>query len=162
MAGLSQHNVQLWPYIVVSLGVGVLGSLFTGQGVNSQWYQSMPKAPIQPANWFFTVIWTIIYIVLGYAAYKGYSQTGNPIFNYVFALNLALNLLWCYVFFVMKNAKLALAIIMLLLLTTIWLVVLLWNVDRTSSYLLFIYVGWLLVATYLNYYYIPYMSTLVQ
>lgn len=155
VSDMSDTNITspLWAYIIVSLGIGVLGGLFTQQGLNSSWYQSMSKAPIQPPSWFFFAIWTVIYIILGYAAYIGYKKTGNQIFNVLFAANLFFNVAWCYAFFVARKPQLALLLILLLFITVVWLIVLLWNVDRIAAVLLFVYAGWLMVAGYLNWYY---------
>lgn len=147
------NTVSLWPYLLLSLGIGVLGSVFTSQGLKSEWYASLDKSSIQPPNWFFAVIWTLIYIILAYAAYSGYRKTGNSMFNVIFALNLFFNVLWCYVFFVVQQPVFSLLIIVLLLLTTVWLMVMLWNVDRPAALWLLVYVGWLFIATYLNWHY---------
>lgn len=155
MSDTTSINAPLWVYLLISLGIGAMGSVFTQQGTNSAWYQSMEKAPIQPPNWFFFVIWTAIYIILAYAAYTGYQKTGNQIFNILFIVNLVLNLAWCYMFFVARQPYWSLLIILLLLITVIWLIVLLWNINRVAAVLLFIYAGWLMVATYLNWYYAP-------
>ena len=58
--------------IAISLGVGIISSLLSMGGM--QQYQDMYQPPLAPPGWLFPVVWTILYILMGIAAYLIYEM----------------------------------------------------------------------------------------
>ena len=49
------------------LGLGFGSSLLTNSGNSNQWYSNLTKAPWTPPGWVFSVVWSILYLLLGIA-----------------------------------------------------------------------------------------------
>jgi len=49
-------------FLVLNFGALAVASLFTGNGVASNWYQHLNKAPWTPPGWMFGLAWTTIMI----------------------------------------------------------------------------------------------------
>ena len=53
--------------LLISLGTGGLAALFTGNSM--EFYQSLKQPPLSPPGWVFPLAWTILYSLMGVAAY---------------------------------------------------------------------------------------------
>lgn len=116
----------------------VLGSL---SGFVSGSFKDAPQVPgFRPPDWVFGPVWTILYLLMGYAASQ--MKTVPPIFW----IQLALNLAWSPVFVRLRNPKLALAIIVAL-----WVTIIL-TIKEFGSLGKFLvpYLLWVSFASYLN------------
>lgn len=49
-------------FLVLNFAALGIGGLFSGQGVPSDWYTGLNKAPWTPPGWVFGSAWTIIMI----------------------------------------------------------------------------------------------------
>ena len=49
-------------------GVGGLAALLTGGGMGE--YSNFIKPPYSPPGWLFPVVWTILYLLMGYSCYR--------------------------------------------------------------------------------------------
>ena len=65
---------KLLIYLAIPLAVGGLSALFSG-GMSD--YASLNQPPLAPPGWVFPVVWTILYLLMGYAAYR-VSESGAP------------------------------------------------------------------------------------
>jgi tryptophan-rich sensory protein len=134
----------------VALGIG---GIYTNPGVNSEWYQSLAKAPWTPPGWVFGASWTIIMIC--FAIYLGYAWSQIPNHRYLlslYVLQLILNISWNPVFFEFHNVLYALVIIGAL---TLLIAYFLFGHSREmkgKTWLVAPYLLWLLIATSLNAY----------
>ena len=62
--------VKLKPLLIslaISLGVGGLSALLT-QGSMEQ-YGNLKQPPLSPPGWVFPVVWTVLFVLMGIAAY---------------------------------------------------------------------------------------------
>jgi len=63
---------RTWPmligFILISLLAGAIGSIFTISAIPA-WYATLSKPSFSPPNWVFGPVWTILYILMGIAAY---------------------------------------------------------------------------------------------
>jgi tryptophan-rich sensory protein len=69
----------------------------------------------------------------------------------LFAVQLALNFAWSFVFFGQEAILAALVVILVLLLAIVATMGAFWRVDRRATLLLVPYLAWVAFATYLNY-----------
>ena len=49
-------------FLIINFGGLFIGGLFTGEGVPSDWYQNLNKAPWNPPGWVFGAAWTTVMI----------------------------------------------------------------------------------------------------
>jgi len=129
------------------IATSLISSKFTMENTNSEWYKCI-KPSIAPPNWVFPVVWTTLYILLGFA-FSFAINKNNKLLTILFSLNLLLNILWCYLYFYKKNIKLAFLIITMLVVNTSLLIIT--SKDKTIRLLLLPYLSWLIFAAVLNY-----------
>jgi tryptophan-rich sensory protein len=95
-------SVALIPVIAASL----LGQCATYPNLAS-WYAALVKPSFNPPNWIFAPVWTTLYILMAYAAWRILKITNRPAERRValtlFFLQLALNALWSWLFFGLNN-----------------------------------------------------------
>lgn len=57
-----------WLYLVIPLvlvGLGFGSSYLTNSGNQNEWYKKLRKAPWTPPGWVFSLVWAILYVLLG-------------------------------------------------------------------------------------------------
>ena len=120
---------------------------------SANWYKGINQPSLQPPPWVFTVVWTIIYLLLLYSVYQATKLMKSEwtLLYISFIINLFLNLIWTTTFFGQHNIKGGLFVIILLIISTIELMVVIYRISPVLSLCLVPYLIWLFVALYLNY-----------
>jgi len=137
----------------VSLSAGLIGSLVVA-GNFTTWYSTIEKPAFTPPGWVFGPVWTILYLLMGVAAFlvwqKGLGGTAVKIALVWFLVQLALNASWTPVFFGLHRPDLALIVIVLLWAAVAVTIVRFLRVSRPAALLLIPYLLWVSFATVLN------------
>lgn len=137
--------------LVIPLGVGGLATLLSG-GMDA--YGTFIKPPLSPPGWVFPIVWTILYLLMGYASYRIYTSAAEPAairkaLTFYF-IQLGLNFLWPIAFFGF-GWYWAAFVILLALWVFIYLTMHLFGlIDDTAENLLIPYLLWVTFAGYLN------------
>jgi benzodiazapine receptor len=141
-------------FIAISLLAGAIGSIFTIQSI-PVWYASLQKPSFTPPSWAFGPVWTMLYVLMGSAAYlvyeKGVEKPEVRSALHVFGVQLALNAAWSIAFFGLRSILGGLAIIILLWLCIISATALFWKLSRNAALLMLPYMLWTSFAALLNY-----------
>ena len=139
--------------VAVPVVIGGLSGFATARGV-STWYPTLVKPSFNPPDWVFGPAWTLLYLMMGLAAYlvwrQGIDAGGVKVALAVFVVQLALNALWSILFFGMRQPGSALVEIIVLWIAigaTIWFF---WRVVPAAGMLLLPYWAWVSFATVLN------------
>jgi benzodiazapine receptor len=144
-------------YIVIPLttvAVALLGSYFTSSGMF--WYDTELIMPsVTPPRWAFPVAWNTIFTLATISALIVWNKAKHDedfkwIERFTIA-NIALNILWSFLFFYMNRVGLALLEMIVLELTIIPLIALTWRTSKFASLCLVPYALWVGFATYLTY-----------
>jgi tryptophan-rich sensory protein len=139
--------------VAVPLVVGGLSGFATSGGV-ATWYPTLTKPSFNPPAWVFGPTWTVLYIMMGVAAFlvwrEGFSTAGVKGALALFAVQIALNGLWSILFFGMHQPGWALVEIIALWLAILATMVLFWRVVPLAGMLLLPYLAWVSFATVLN------------
>lgn len=138
--------------ILIPLAVGGAAALIANGSFKD--FEVLNKPPLAPPAWAFPAAWTLLYILMGIAAYLVYSSEKYPgrierALTF-YAVQLFMNFCWTLIFF---NLKLYLA-------AFIWLV-LLWAaiagtallfrfISKSAGWLMLPYLAWVTFAGYLN------------
>lgn len=138
--------------------VGIVGALTTETGASS-WYQGLSKPPFQPPSWLFGPVWTLLYALMGVAAFLVWSAGRNAegterrevrVALGLFVAQLVLNGIWTPIFFgaesIVGGAVVIVALLVLLAVT----VRAFFRVSRTAGWLLVPYLLWIGFATALT------------
>ncbi|SMP51721.1 TspO/MBR family protein [Anoxynatronum buryatiense] len=117
-------------------------------------YTELAKPPLSPPGWVFGPVWTILYILMGIAAFRVFSagiQRGEVKRALaVFFVQLGLNLLWPYLYFTLNVRGVAFVELLLLLFVIGLTIFLFHTIDKLAAYLMLPYMAWVLFAGYLN------------
>lgn len=140
-------------FLVINFGALAIGGLFTTEGVESDWYAELNKAPWTPPGWFFGVAWTTIMLCFSFFMEGLWRKVeAKKQIVWVFLFQFLLNAGWNPLFFYLHEEVLALLVIVVLTLVVAFF---LFNYRKNlKGNTLFIlpYFIWLLVATSLNAY----------
>ncbi len=144
-----------WALVTVP-AVMLLGFLAgrLGGGPDTVWFASLIKPSIFPPPMWFGIVWSILYLMLGFAlalVCAAWGARGRTVAITVFLVQLALNMAWTPVFFGAQQITSALILIAVLDVLVIITIVLFWRVRKLAAWLLVPYLAWILFATLLNY-----------
>lgn len=150
---MKKNILALVGFIVVAQLAGIFGSLFTASSVGT-WYATLAKPALNPPSWVFGPAWTLLYALMGIAAFlvwkEGWGREEVKFALKVFALQLILNALWSVLFFGLLNPLLALVNIVLLWCAIAWTIAHFARLSRAAAWLMAPYLAWVTFATYLN------------
>lgn len=160
MARLASADQSSRPHILVHLAAAIgpvattsiLAPLATLPNIPG-WYVGLAKPPLTPPNSVFGPVWTLLYILIAYAIWRVLRAAPGP--DRTVALRwlyvqLALNTLWSWLFFGMRNPLLGALDIVPLLAAVLLAVAAVRRVDALAAALLAPYAAWVAYATYLN------------
>lgn len=124
-------------------------------------YLALKQPPLHPPPWVFGPVWTVLYGLMGYAAYRATFNGLSPFSSpqtiqttrhsmTVYSIQLGLNLIWMPLFFVAKRPIEATADIVALLGLNGYLAYLWGSIDSVAGWCQAPYLAWLGFATYLS------------
>jgi tryptophan-rich sensory protein len=140
--------------VAVCEGVGVTSSLISGSAT-TEWYASLSKPGFQPPGWVFGPMWTMLYVLMGVAAFlvwrRGWAVKGVKIALLLFAIQLVLNGLWSIIFFRWHSLAGAMVEIGTLWAAILVTIVFFARVSKTAAGLLVPYLLWVSFAAVLTF-----------
>ena len=138
--------------VAIPILVGVLATLLTGDGMMA--FANMEKPPLTPPGWVFPIVWTLLYAMMGIAAYlitvSGKDSLAIDEALLFYGIQLIVNFFWPIFFFGFGwyfASFLLLAALWLLIFHTIELFL---PISRKAAYLMVPYLVWVTFAGYLN------------
>ncbi len=138
--------------LAVPLAAGGIGALLAGGFRES--YGAMYKPLLSPPGWVFPVVWTVLYLLMGYAGWlvltSDASEPRRRRALTVFGVQLLLNLLWPLLFFRLGWYGFAFVWLLLLILAVLLCLLLFRYIVKRAGDLLVPYLLWLFFAAYLN------------
>lgn len=161
--------------IIICELAGLIGSVYTVSQV-SGWYAYLDKPFLNPPNWIFGPVWTIIFVLMGVSLYlvwskkfvienkisepkRVYNKLSQKFFSgpwikaniiLIFATQLILNILWSIIFFGMHSSGAAFFEILMLWCAIIFTIINFYRVSKPAALLLIPYILWVSFAAYLN------------
>ena len=138
--------------LAIPLAVGGLSVLLSGSGMAD--YMTLNKPPLSPPGWVFPIVWTVLYLLMGYASYRIYISDAAPKEKkqalLLYTLQLFFNFLWSIVFFGLEWRLVAFFVLLAL-----WILISLTirafsKIDDKAADLLLPYLLWVTFAGYLN------------
>jgi benzodiazapine receptor len=124
-------------------------------------YLALKQPPYRPPPYVFGPAWTVLYGLMGFAAYRAYDTGMSPTASLenhlltkqgatLYTIQLGLNLVWMPLFFVAKRPIEATVDIVALTGVVSYLAYIWGRVDPVAGWALAPYLGWLGFATYLT------------
>ena len=142
---------KIWFFLGLPLAVGGLAALLAGGMKN---YNDFAQPPLSPPGWVFPVVWSLLYLAMGYASFRVYTRESDigqrRLALILYGLQLFFNFLWPIVFFRFEAflaAFVVLIVLWILIVATMWQF---YKSDERSGDLLIPYLLWVTFAGYLN------------
>ncbi len=139
--------------VLVTLCAGLVGNLLGADAI-ATWYASLEKPSWNPPNWIFGPVWTILYVLMGIAAYLVWEKTKDSSRRaalVVYGVQLFLNALWSIIFFTFKQPAIAFGEIVIMWITILATIILFWRIRPLAAALLLPYIAWVTFASVLNF-----------
>ena len=117
-------------------------------------YDQLVQPGWAPPPWVFGPVWTVLYAMMAIAAWLVWRSGGlraQRIALALFAVQLALNALWSWLFFAWQLGAPALAEIVLFWIAIVATLIAFWRVRPLAGALLLPYLIWVSFAAFLNY-----------
>ena len=92
--------------LTVPLAVGGLAALLSG-GMSD--YRELQQPPLSPPGWVFPIVWSVLYLLMGYASYRILTSDADPAVIRraltFYGVQLILNFLWPILFLIFHLHK---------------------------------------------------------
>ncbi|KAJ9139098.1 TspO/MBR family protein [Pleurostoma richardsiae] len=147
--------------ILLPIALGTAVGYSTRPTETQRTYLAVKQPPYHPPPQVFGPVWTVLYGVMGYAAYRAVSVGLGPLSSVdhirmtkqgatLYTVQLVLNLAYMPLFFGLRRPVEATADLVALLGINGYLTYLWGSVDKVAGLLMVPYLGWLGFATYLS------------
>lgn len=139
-----------WLFITfIAAGIGSIAS-----SKASIFYQQLILPEWAPPGWIFAPVWTILYLLMGIDAWlvwrlQGFRAARIPLSLYI--IQLAINALWTWLFFVWRLGKIAFVEIILLWILISFTFIAFLRIRIIYGVLLIPYLAWISFASVLTY-----------
>jgi tryptophan-rich sensory protein len=150
---MKKHIIVFLAFLSLNFLALGLGGLFTADGVSSEWYQTLNKAPWTPPGWVFGAAWTFLMCCFTVFMTMRWSKDHDRKKTLIlYSIQWILNVSWNPIFFYFHQNLLGLIDITLLLSVVIILGITTLRTLRFHTLWILPYVLWLMIATSLNAY----------
>jgi tryptophan-rich sensory protein len=140
-------------FLTVCLSAGGVGSIATSRSM-AEWYPILVKPLWNPPSWLFGPVWTLLYILMGFAAWRVWRSAGGfaaaRTAMFLFFLQLALNAAWSWIFFGLRMPGVALFELGLLWIAIAATIRSFLPIDAAAAWLMSPYLAWVTFAGALN------------
>lgn len=141
---------SLLRYLLFIILCELIGNIPTPLTISSiqTWYIYLNKPFFNPPNQLFGPVWTTLFLLMGISLGMMWQNT-----KYIkwFSIQLALNVLWSFIFFQFRSPVWAFFEILVLWSAIFMTIKSAWSVNRLASYLLIPYLLWVSFATLLTF-----------
>jgi translocator protein len=145
-------KVRFVASVAVCEAAAVVGSVFTISAIPT-WYAALQKPWFTPPNWLFAPVWLTLYFLMGVSLYLlwGSARRARLALG-AFTVQLFLNVLWSAVFFGAHQQLYGFVVIAALWAAILATMALSYRISRGAAAALLPYLGWVTIASALNYY----------
>jgi translocator protein len=133
-------------FVIIVLAAASSGAIFKP----GAWYDGLRKPSWTPPNWAFPVVWTILYLFIGYAGWLVWTEAGWALPVVLWGIQMIANALWSFFFFGIRRMDLALVDVGILWLSIALFILAAWPVAPLASLLFVPYLVWVSAAAMLN------------
>ena len=140
-------GLALW--LLITFAAAAIGSLFEP----GAWYAGLAKPTWTPPSSIFGPVWSILYVMMGVAAWLVWKErglAGARLALGLYVAQLAANAAWSWLFFGLHRPGYAFLDIVLLWLLVAATLVAFWRIRRAAGWMLAPYLLWISFAAALN------------
>jgi translocator protein len=136
-------------FVALCLAVGSLAGLVTTSAV-AEWYPTLNKPWWRPPNWLFGPAWTVLYILMGIAAWLVWRVGNARNALLLWGAQLLLNFAWSFLFFGARSPGLGLIDIIAMWIAIAATIFAFSFKSRLAAFLMVPYLCWVSFALALN------------
>lgn len=148
-------TAQIYGFIAWFLLCFLAAALGAMASVNAgSFYTELVRPDWAPPGWLFGPVWTILYIMMAVAVWLVWrvdGVMGAQLACSLFLLQLVLNALWSFLFFMWHMGAWALVDIVLLWVCLLATIIAFWQLSVLAAWLMVPYLLWVSIAALLNY-----------
>jgi translocator protein len=149
----SNQLTGLVVFVLLAVAAGSIGSLLQGSDVGVR-YLAFERPAWAPPSWAFGVVWPVLYVLIGVAAWRVWRAAGSvraaAVPLALWGAQLLLNALWPWVFFGLEAFWPAVVVVLALDLAVVVTIAAFARRDRAAAWFLVPYLVWILYASALN------------
>jgi tryptophan-rich sensory protein len=148
----SRQVIGLVCWLIVSFSAAAVGALASADA--GTFYEQLARPGWAPPAWLFGPVWTMLYALMGVAAWLVWRAHGfreGRAALALFILQLGANALWSWVFFVWRQGALALVEVLVLWCLIVATAASFRRLDRLAAVLLLPYLAWVTFASALTF-----------
>ena len=150
-----QNRTRKWLGLFVWIAVAFAPALTAVFVDTGPWYDSLRRPAWTPPSWVFAPVWTLLYLLMGIAAWRvwlrhGFGHPDARLALLLFLVHLVFNAAWTWLFFGRHLLAAAAIEIVILWAMIVALVALFWKRDRMAGWLLIPYLLWVTYASTLS------------
>lgn len=141
-------GLAIWLFLCFA--AAALGAIASANA--PEFYAQLSRPDWSPPAWLFGPVWTVLYLLMGIAAWLVWREKGfrgAPVALALFLVQLALNSLWSWLFFAWRQGALAFVEIVLLWALIVATTVAFWRIRPLAGILLVPYLVWVTFAAVL-------------
>lgn len=138
-------------WLGASFATGAIGGFASANAAG--FYAQLDTPSWAPPSRLFGPVWTVLYLMMGIAAWLVWREAGwreGRVALSLFVAQLVLNALWTWLFFAWRLGGVALIEIIVLSVLIIAVIIAFARIQRTAAMLLVPYLAWVLFATALT------------
>ncbi|HKI02070.1 MAG TPA: TspO/MBR family protein [Thermoanaerobaculia bacterium] len=149
---LPKQILGLLGWLAVSFSAAAIGGLASANA--GDFYRELIRPEWAPPAWLFAPAWTVLYLLMGIAAWlvwreDGFREASTALT--LFLIQLAANALWSWLFFVWHLGGFAFGEVLILWLLILCTMIAFWRVRPLAGALLLPYLGWVTFASALTF-----------
>lgn len=154
--GQLRMSLIRWSLFVIPaiMFLGFLSGSVSGSGEENRWFQELVKPQAQPPGWVFGLVWSILYLMTGFAFAIILNARGAPYRMTaigLFLVQFILNLLWSPLFFGRHQVSSALYLIVAIFVAALATTFIFGRIRKSAAWLMVPYLAWLSFAAILNF-----------
>ncbi|NEW83501.1 MAG: tryptophan-rich sensory protein [Mariniphaga sp.] len=138
--------------LLIPLAIGGISGFATATSI-TDWYVTLNKPSFNPPNYLFAPVWTTLYALMGISLFLVWkSPEGRDRNNalVIFAVQIALNFIWSFLFFKFNLIGVALVEIVLLWISILMMIIFFRRISKLAAFLQIPYLLWVSFASVLN------------
>jgi benzodiazapine receptor len=148
----SNQWLALAGYLAACFSVSAIAGFATVQAIPT-WYANISKPSFTPPNQVFGPVWTILYALMGIAAWLIWRMPDSPDRSralILFWVQLLLNFAWSWIFFHQHLIFAAALEIVVLWIAILFMTIAYWRVYPPAGWMMLPYLCWVSFASILN------------
>jgi len=147
-----KQAIGLAGWLAASFVTGGIGAIASASAAS--FYGQLSQPPWAPPAWIFGPVWSVLYVLMGIAAWlvwreRGFRGASTAL--KLFVAQLAANALWTWIFFAWHHGALALGEIGVLWILIAGTIAAFWRLHKLAALLLVPYLAWVSFATALTF-----------